>query len=114
MGKKKITTSVPEAEATGANIYFEWESIPLVIDLTKVQFGRWTYALRRVGNTRLSTYDRFQAAFDVFEAALGEDQVAMVADQHPDLFDNMEKLESFWDTFVKASHSVSPGESSAS
>lgn len=110
---KEVTVNPAEAEA-GLSVYFSWQGLDFIVDPGEIQFGRWAYATRRVSNEKLLLVDRVNAAIDIFEAVMGEDQVATLAAACPNLFDDGGLLDSFWDAFIKATQGVSPGESSAS
>jgi hypothetical protein len=110
---RPLTDNPAEAEVD-TNIYFEWRGLPLVVDITAVKFGAWSYAMRRVQNENLLILDRINAAIDIFEATIGEEQLAAVAAHTPNLFDDSDTLSSFWEAFIVAVKGVKPGESSAS
>jgi hypothetical protein len=120
MGKKKdkkpnldrpLTLNPAEAEVADFNIYLTWHSIPLTIDVKTVDLARWTYAVRRVMNDNLPLQSRVNAMIDTLEATLGEIQTSDLVDAEPMLLSDPELIADFWDSFVKAVHGRSPGES---
>ena len=120
MGKKKnrkpnldrqLTMNPAEAEAADFNIYFTWHSIPLTIDVKTLDFPRWTYAVRRVGNDNLPVQSRGNAMIDTLEATLGELQSSDLIEVEPKLLSDTDLMADFWDAFVKAVHGRTSGES---
>lgn len=105
-----LTQNPAEAEAGVANIYFEWRGVEIAIDPTTVQFGAWAFAIRRVTNLNLPLLDRINAAIDVFEATIGQEQLTGLLAVCPDLFDNTVALTEFWEGFITAVNGATPGE----
>ncbi|RSM73451.1 hypothetical protein DMH04_41300 [Kibdelosporangium aridum] len=111
---KPVAENAVEAEARNGVLPFTWRGIEILVDPVAIEYGRGAFALRRVGNEALPIMTRVNAALDVFEAAIGQDQLAAVVDVAPRLFDDTETLQSFWGAFTEALHGAEPGESSAS
>ncbi|ALG06852.1 hypothetical protein [Kibdelosporangium phytohabitans] len=103
-----------EAEARQGVIAFTWRGVEILVDVTAIEYGRGAFALRLVDNENLPIMTRVNAALDIFEAAIGQEQLAAVVAVAPRLFDDVETLTSFWGEFNKALHGAEPGESSAS
>jgi hypothetical protein len=108
---RELTLNPAEAEVADFNIYFTWHSIPLTIDVKTVDLARWTYAVRRVGNDNLPLQSRVNAMIDTLEATLGELQTSDLVDAEPTLLSDPELISDFWESFIKAVHGRSPGES---
>lgn len=106
-----LSENPAEAETGNVNIVFTWAGLQIILDPTTFQMGGWAYAIRRISNERLSTYDRVNAAIDLFENTIGEEQLSQIVNLNPDLFDNEAKLASFWTALIKAVHGAEPGES---
>lgn len=109
-----LTQNVAAAETGNANVYFVWNEVDLAIHIADVQMGRWAMATRLVANPALPTVTRINAMCDVFEATLGQEQVAKLLTAYPNILDDAELMASFWDSFIKAAQGLSPGESAAS
>lgn len=111
---KPVAENSVDAEARQGVIPFTWRGLTIRIDVSAIEYGRGAFALRRVSNEALPIMTRVNAALDVFEAAIGQDQLAAVVEIEPHLFDDEETMASFWGAFTEALHGGDPGESSAS
>jgi hypothetical protein len=114
--RKKIAENPLQAEAAPDEfaVAFEWRGHAFVVDTKAVQYGRAAFALRVATNESQALLTRVNAMLDVYEAAIGQDQLAIAVELEPRLFDDPEAAMSFWQAMTAAVHGGEPGESSAS
>lgn len=108
---RPVTLNPAEAEAADFNIYFVWRGLPITIDVKTLDFPRWTYAVRRVQNDNLPLQSRVNAMIDTLEATLGDIQTSDLVDVEPALLSDETIMADFWESFNKAVHGRTPGES---
>jgi hypothetical protein len=111
---RPVAENALQAEATGANVAFQWEGTTFVVDLANLQFDKAMFALRVASNDALPVATRMNLMIDVFEVTLGADQLATLYEAAPDMFSNSERQQSFWIAFTQAVTGAAPGESQAS
>lgn len=111
---RPIAANPVEAEANGLNMTFEWRGIHFVVDIQAVKFGKAAFSLRIVGNDVLPLMTRMNAAIEVLESAIGQEQLMKALDVEPDFFDDIDTMKSFWDAYTTAVHGAPSGESQAS
>lgn len=113
---KAVAENIAQAEAEPGKftVPFTFRGHEFRIDLLTVQFGRAQFGLRVASNESLSILDRVNAAIDVLESAIGQEQLRAAMELAPRLFDDEPTMREFWTAFIEAIHGASPGESSAS
>lgn len=111
---RPIASNAVEAEANGLNLAFEWRDVHFVVDVLAVRFGKAAFSLRVVGNESLPLMTRMNAAIEVLESAVGQEQLMKALEVAPDFFDDIDTMKSFWDAYTTAVHGAPSGESQAS
>ena len=110
--RKKIAANSLQAEASPNEfaVAFEWRGHAFVVDTNAVQYGRAAFALRVARNESQDLLTRVNAMLDVYEASIGQDQLAIAVELEPRLFDDAEIAMSFWQALNAAVHGGEPGE----
>lgn len=113
---KPPADNIAQAEAAPHEftVPFSFRDHEFLIDLLTVQFGRAQFSLRVASNESLPILARVNAAIDVLESAIGQEQLRVAVELAPGLFDVEAVMAEFWGAFLQAIHGATPGESSAS
>lgn len=106
--------AVAEAAPDKVELVFEWRNRVFRIDPQAFSYGRALFALRVATREGASFADQLNAMIDVFEAAIGHDQLKAALEIEPHLLDDYDHMKSLLDAMSQSVVGAPAGESRAS